>query len=285
MRRGNGVRDGGPRGQTLFRGSLGAGAWLTAGALLSASSCAQVLGIEDARVDPSLLAGGAGGQLGAGTGGASGGQSMSGGRSGDDHDAALEGGTGGGVALDGGLGSEVEAGGFSAVCQQYCDDIMSYCRGPLRQYVDNAQCLKVCALFPPGTVDQAEDANTAACRLKYAGKAHYAAGSEQDAYCHKAGPGSDGTCGSTCDGFCTLMMPTCTAQKTPPFFFATEVDCMTTCRALRDNPPYSVSDGALPDRNDAQCRLFHVTSAVMDPDEHCEHSMGVTMCDQKPDAN
>jgi hypothetical protein len=52
---------------------------------------------------------------------------------------------------------------------------------------------------------------------------------------------------------------------------------------LKDAPPYSISDGSLPDRNDAQCRLFHVNSAVMDPDEHCEHAMGVTMCDEKPD--
>jgi hypothetical protein len=45
-----------------------------------------------------------------------------------------------------------------------------------------------------------------------------------------------------------------------------------------------VADGTLPDTNDAQCRLFHSMSAVMDPDEHCEHAMGVTMCDSKVDA-
>jgi hypothetical protein len=60
-------------------------------------------------------------------------------------------------------------------------------------------------------------------------------------------------------------------------------DCMSVCSSIRDEPPYSVSDGALPDQNTAQCRLFHATSAVMDPDEHCEHAMGVTMCDSNVD--
>jgi hypothetical protein len=120
--------------------------------------------------------------------------------------------------------------------------------------------------------------------MKYAGKARYAAGSEREAYCRKAGPGSDGTCGAICDGFCTLMMPTCTAARTSPYYYSTKDACLADCRALHDNPPYTVADGTLPDTNDAQCRLFHSTSAVMDPDEHCEHAMGITMCDVKPDA-
>jgi hypothetical protein len=192
-------------------------------------------------------------------------------------------------------GTDVEAGvdasadatgnseGGSAICKQYCDDIMSYCTGNDGQYIDSAQCLKVCALFPEGTVG-GSDANDAACRLKYAGKARYAAGSERDSYCLKAGPGSDGTCGSICDSFCMLMMPTCTEAKTAPYFFTSMDACLTTCRKLKDDPPYTVADGTLPDTNDAQCRLFHVCSAVMDPDEHCEHAMGVTMCDAKMDA-
>jgi len=173
--------------------------------------------------------------------------------------------------------------GGSAVCAQYCEDIMSFCTGNVKQYVDSAQCLKVCGLFPQGTVGGA-DTNSAACRMKYAGKARYANGSERDAYCRKSGPGSDGTCGSICEGFCTLMMPTCTPQRTSPYYYQSTEVCMSACLALRDDPPYTVADGTLPDTNDAQCRLFHVNSAVMDPDEHCEHAMGVTMCDSKDDA-
>ena len=64
------------------------------------------------------------------------------------------------------------------------------------------------------------------------------------------------------------MMPTCTQARTAPFFYSSLDLCLTTCRSLPDVPPYTVADGTLPDKNDAQCRLFHATSAVMDPDEH-----------------
>jgi hypothetical protein len=254
-------------------------------ALLFTASCTQVLGIDDARVDPTLTQHDSDG--GAGHAGASTGGNAGSGGSGGSESTGGHAGTGGGESETGAdASSDGPAGnsdGGSAICKQYCDDIMSFCTGNLGQYIDAAQCLKVCALFPEGTVG-GDDGNTAACRMKYAGKARYAAGSERDAFCRKAGPGSDGTCGAICDGFCTLMMPTCTQAKTPPYFFASMDTCLTTCRKLRDNPPFTVADGTLPDTNDAQCRLFHVCSAVMDPDEHCEHAMGVTMCDGKVDA-
>ena len=79
------------------------------------------------------------------------------------------------------------------------------------------------------------------------------------------------------------MMGACTS-KFAPYNFPSLDACLSACRMLKDAPPYTVSDGTLPDRNDAQCRLFHVCSSVMDPDEHCEHAMGVTMCDPKRDA-
>ena len=264
------------RKRMLFLGAIGLTTF--------AASCTQLLGIEEARVDPSLTGGtgkAGGGSSGAAgsTGGAAGATAGAGGSTGGNagswaNDASNDG------AL---VGATDGSDGGSAVCRQYCDDIMTFCTGNVRQYIDTPQCLKVCALYPEGVVG-GQEANSGSCRMKYAGKARYAAGSERDAYCRKAGPGSDGTCGAICEGFCTLMMPTCTVARTPPYFFATMDACLSTCRALHDNPPYTVSDGALPDTNDAQCRLFHATSAVMDPEEHCEHAMGVTMCDGKTDA-
>jgi hypothetical protein len=247
--------------------------------VLSAAACAQMLGIDEAHVDPSLnpalttgggpldASGGSGGSTSAETG-------PTGGTAG----------TGGTTTIDAG-GNVPETGpdsGDSPLCRQYCSDIMTYCDGDLKQYVDMPQCLKVCGIYPEGMIADS-DGNTASCRLKYAGKARYALGTEKDAYCRKAGPGSEGTCGTICEGFCALMMATCTT-KFAPYYFPSPSDCMTACRVLKDSPPYTVSDGSLPDRNDAQCRLFHVCSAVMDPDEHCEHAMGVTMCDPKIDS-
>jgi hypothetical protein len=247
------------------------------------ASCAQLFGIEDARVDPNLtgpantLAGGPGAGGSSSTGSA--------GSTPDANDgAANQGGQAGqgGTGVDAGETNPDSSDGGSAVCRQYCTDLMTFCTGNVKQYIDEAQCLKVCAIFAEGIVG-GPDGNTASCRMKYAGSARYAAGVERDAYCRKAGPGSDGTCGQICDGFCTLMMPTCTQARTAPYFYTSLNVCLTTCKSLQDAPPYTVADGTLPDKNDAQCRLFHVTSAVMDPDEHCEHAMGVTMCDPKKD--
>lgn len=255
-----------------------------------AASCSQVLGIEEARVDPSLsgsiskVDGGTGGG-GSGPTSATAGATSSGGTSiGGMSNGGSAGQPGTDASNDGAGVTAIDGSdGGSAVCRQYCDDLMSFCTGNIRQFVDTAQCLKVCALFPEGDV-ATEAVDTASCRMKYAAKARYAAGSERDAYCRKAGPASDGTCGAICDAFCTLMMPTCTPARTAPYFFSSKDSCLSVCGGLRDNPPYTVSDGALPDSNDAQCRLFHATSAVMDPEEHCEHAMGVTMCDAKPDS-
>jgi hypothetical protein len=245
---------------------------------LTAAACAQVLGIDDARIDPGLTPGPTTAGGAAGASGGNGGSTAA-----DTGAPGGTAGTGGSTTIDSG-GTPPESGpdsSDSAVCKQYCSDLMDYCQGDLKQYVDTAQCLKVCAIYPEGLVTD-PDSNTASCRLKYSGRARYALGTEKEAYCRKAGPGSDGACGMICDGFCTLMMATCT-PKYAPYNFPSANDCMTACRALKDVPPYTVSDGNLPDRNDAQCRLFHVCSSVMDPDEHCEHAMGVTMCDPKHD--
>lgn len=245
--------------------------------LSSTVACGEMLGIEEARIDPSIAAQppGEDGNTGGGAGGVS---TDAGGDTHAGHSGGSTPGDGSVTTTDGSGDGET----ISPVCKGYCDDIMTFCVDAVKQYVDVRQCQKMCALFPEGTVTD-PDANTASCRLRYAGKARYALGSERDTYCRSAGPGSDGRCGTICDGFCTLVMATCTSQTTPPYFFSSATQCLSVCRALRDAPPYTVSDGELPDRNDAQCRLFHVASAVMDPDEHCEHAMGVTMCDRKFD--
>ena len=124
------------------------------------------------------------------------------------------------------------------------------------------------------------DGNTVACRTKYAGKARYAGGTELNAYCRQAGPGGDGRCGSNCDGFCTISMATCTAEDTPPYYFANDTACHTTCQSL-PQIPFVYGDVSVADGNSVECRLFHVISAaMMDPEEHCEHVMGLTLCEQ-----
>src|SRR5215471_18915192 len=228
-----------------------------------AIGCSSVLGIEEARLDP--LYGATHPDAGGG---------------------GLDGAAGSNNSADGSQsdgGQTTADGGDSDVCPKYCNEIMTKCTGNSMQYIDVPQCLKVCGLFPPGTMGSNEDGNTAACRQKYSHKTLYSSGSELEGYCQKAGPASDGTCGSICEGYCTLMMPTCTLERTPSAYFPSMEECMSACAVLPNVPPYTVADGTLPDRYDAQCRMFHTCSAVMDPDEHCEHAIGATMCNAMAD--
>jgi hypothetical protein len=260
-----------------------------------------------------FVAGGSGPQGGSSSasGGALAGGSGRGGSSGQEHDAGAAGtpsadggeagatvGTGGSsVTSSGGSGShsgQGTTGGSSSddagsagetptgpvdPCDEYCGLMDDECKGDAAQYRDQEQCLRICHLLPPGTVD-GPDENSVACRLKYARKTHYGNGSEVTDYCHKAGPSGDGKCGNACDGFCTLMGTVCTEESAGIYHFQSDQDCLTTCNGL---PPatiaYSSSDPLVSDGNHALCRLFHVTSAAMaDADEHCEHAMGVTLC-------
>jgi hypothetical protein len=283
-------------------------------------ACNSVLGIEDAHVDPTLSfggetsggmggtssqasggssgssgnsggtagksgTGGGGGNAGVTSGGAVSAAGGAGGQGGDDTVTVAGGGAGnGGDTSTGGLGDAGEAGAGGSgpaisLCEQYCNTITQYCVGTALQYKDRDQCLAVCKLFPQGAVGD-PDGNTIACRTKYAGKARYAGGTELTAYCRQAGPGGDGRCGTNCDGLCTITMATCTVEDTPPYFFSNDAACHSTCQGLPDIP-FVYGDVSVADGNSAQCRLFHVISAaMMDPEEHCEHVMGLTLCEK-----
>lgn len=167
------------------------------------------------------------------------------------------------------------------LCEKYCEEVMELCTGDLEQYRDRRQCLTVCAFFPEGDLVSEANENTIACRLRYAAKARYAAGTEHEAYCRQAGPGGDGRCGSNCEGYCALMAGVCTEDDADIYRFESDAACMQACQALpRSTVTYSTANAAVPDGNHVQCRLFHVTSAAMlDPEEHCEHAMGLTLCE------
>ncbi|HEY3497111.1 MAG TPA: hypothetical protein VGK73_20575 [Polyangiaceae bacterium] len=215
-----------------------------------------------------------------GTGGSS--VNSSGGNAGKGHGNGNEAGEDSGASGAAGGGGEEPP---KELCERYCDEMESQCQGDAKQYVDRSQCLRVCRLFPEGVVtediNQIPDENTAACRLKYAEKARYGLGAEVADYCFKAGPSGDGTCGTICQGFCSLMGKVCTPEEAGESHFASDEECLSVCEGL---PPagfsYSSSNPLVADGNHALCRLWHVTSAAMvDPLEHCEHSLGITLCE------
>lgn len=165
-------------------------------------------------------------------------------------------------------------------CESYCDDIMEACTGPQLQYRDRAQCLTICEMLPEGTAGKVNE-NTVACRAKYVANARYGSGTELEAYCRRGGPGGAGFCGSNCEGYCSLMMQVCTGSEVGAYQFESEADCLDACEVMPSaDTGYSVSNPLIADGNHVECRLFHVASAAMlDPEEHCEHAMGFTLCE------
>lgn len=165
-------------------------------------------------------------------------------------------------------------------CEIYCDDMGKYCTDEDRQFVADDQCLAACQLYEEGAVG--EDGNTQSCRVKYAGKGRYTAGVERSVSCRQAGPAGYGVCGSVCEGYCTAVMAACTPEVTSLYYYESLEDCMSECAGLPapDEVLYSVSNGEVFDGGHVQCRLFHALSALMmDAEEHCEHALGVTLCE------
>ena len=286
-------------------------------ALVACWGCTQMLGIEEANVDPALDAKG---NLQGGPTTSAGGTGSSNDTTGDTSDTGDTGATGdaghtsdtgdashgattttgngsGGTQGEAGAGPDPEdtsasASGGSAtsssttgapvptLCESYCDDIMESCTGAQAQYRDHAQCMTICSMLPEGELGEVDE-NTVACRAKYVGDARYGSGTELEAYCRRGGPGGAGYCGSNCEGYCSLMMQVCSGSDVGVYQFESEEACMETCEALPSaDAGYSATNPLIADGNHVECRLFHVTSgAMLDPEEHCEHAMGVTLCE------
>lgn len=222
----------------------------------AAVGCSQVLGIDEAFVDPKLESsvGGAFGTGGTTTGGSS---------------ALGDAGEGQARAGAGGAESPVD------VCEQECDLVGEFCVGDALQYRDVEQCLRICRALPLGSIDD-DRVNTASCRRRYAGKLRYLAGPELAATCRHAGPGGDGRCGSNCEGLCTVVMSACGPGLSDPYFYRSFADCLGDCQGL---PDAAYVYGTVASGESLECRLFHASSAMMgDADEHCEHALGVTLC-------
>lgn len=145
--------------------------WLAA---LSLMACAQVVGIEDADLDPELTAdqAGAGGEAGGSAGGEAGGG----------------------------------AGGEPSLCESFCDLVQETCQDEFQVYESVASCLAVCGFLPEGEPDDASG-NSVYCRMHSAALIHDIG--EPEFHCPAAGPGGNGLCGDNCEGFCTIMEGAC----------------------------------------------------------------------------
>lgn len=265
--------------------------------LLLGPACSQIIGIQDAHVDETI---GVREPSGAGSSAISGSlASPSAGAGGAAEPEHNHGGTkaeptptdGGRESSGGSEPGDSGAGGAepdSGLCERYCDEITTNCKGKYEQYRSYAQCIRVCKRLPPGQ-DGDDNVNSVNCRVKQAGLAK----NEDFLYCKSAGPLGGGRCGSNCSSYCSLMDAACTAESTAlnsqdeASHFDSYTDCMDACNAI---PPdeagpvqYSSSSSATPSTfvgDNVYCRTFHVAAAIEDDtaDEHCPHAMGGYPC-------
>ena len=151
-------------------------------------------------------------------------------------------------------------------CAQYCAAAMNTCQGDLALYASIESCMGTCSRLPPGEAGD-QSGNTVQCRLQQATLAQQTG--EKLSYCRRAGPGGEGTCGTNCEGFCSIMVPVCGSD-----WFQSVDDCLAVCAGVPDDHDYSI---AVPYEDSIQCRLYHVTSATI-ATEHCPHAAGVLKC-------
>ncbi|WP_437649008.1 hypothetical protein [Sorangium sp. So ce362] len=149
----------------------------------------------------------------------------------------------------------------SEACASYCADVMANCTGEHQAYSTLDTCHGVCAALPPGDPLEPVD-NTLACRARQAGLAGRTG--EPAAHCPAAGPGGDGVCGSNCESYCMLQAAACSPE------LDTHEECIAKCAGLPDADGFDVI--ANHEGDTLQCRLVHVSSATVDPDEHCVHA-------------
>src|SRR5262249_48878206 len=131
-------------------------------------------------------------------------------------------------------------------CTTYCTTIMKNCTGgdgsgdggmpdPTKtnqQYTGMEQCLNSCKAIPVGTLDD-KGGNTLGCRQYHAG----AAAMDPKTHCVHAGPGGDGVCGATCDGYCQIAQMYCTGANK---VYTDDADCQATCKATADDVKYNL---------------------------------------------
>lgn len=262
--------------------------------LTLSAACTQMLGIQDAWVDPSLNGSASGPNAGfsplsdgggQNTGGASTGGSThnhSGGASSQAGTGSVAAGAGSESAGAGGDGPDEPPG----TCDAYCDSVLKNCTGKYEQYRSRQQCIEVCKRLPTGTPGD-ENVNSVECRIRQARFAE----SEAFLYCKSAGPLGAGKCGSNCESYCSLMDATCTQGSTAGnvelSYFPDHQACLANCNAMTDDATgptqYSSSATIEPSSmvgNNVYCRTFHVAAGIEQDSasEHCPHAMGGDPC-------
>lgn len=182
-------------------------------------------------------------------------------------DPLLIGNVGGQGAGGDGTGGDTTA----PLCDTYCALVQSNCVDETQVYASQDLCLRVCGFLPDG-MEGDMSGNTVGCRTTNARAAE--ATGEPDVHCPIAGPGGDGTCGSNCEAYCSLMQQVCAAR------FGMDYDGIPDCidQCTNDVPDIGNYSSNIQEGDSIQCRLYHVSAATFDPGQHCAHAAGDAPC-------
>ncbi len=158
-------------------------------------------------------------------------------------------------------------------CQNYCNGIQAACTASFKEYETPEACLATCEELQLGTAEDTTG-NTVGCRMRSVQLAKDTG--ELGDYCPIAGPVGGGSCGTRCDNFCALFVPTCGAFSD----YKDTASCLAFCQASPDNADW---DPQIPEQKDhdasIQCRIWHLSNAFLDPTLHCGHAAGTTKCE------
>lgn len=152
-------------------------------------------------------------------------------------------------------------------CETYCSSVEGSCDEDFPQYASPTACMKMCATFPTGTLDD-KGVNTLGCRL---GVSEDIFDTGETNTCDGAGPLGKTLCGTPCEAYCESLSALC-----PEEFATFDGDCLNECAKV----PTACTYTADATRNDdsIQCRMFHLTSAAVDPGTHCPHAIADGHC-------
>jgi hypothetical protein len=153
--------------------------------------------------------------------------------------------------------ASVDAPGGTPSCADYCTKVMANCTDTNKQYDNMADCTNSCQHFMLGTLGMMM-MNTVGCRTYHA----EAAKANPGTHCEHAGPSGAGQCGNVCGAYCKIAEAACPSQVGT----TCSADCSSYAKVT--DKPYSI---AIQSGNTAECRLYHATRAVTDPDPHCMH--------------
>lgn len=144
-----------------------------------------------------------------------------------------------------------------ALCQSYCNNAATTCKGDNQLFTSLSQCQSACLKYPITGRDGDTKGDSVQCRLYHLD----AAKSDPTIHCKHASPDGFGVCTDNvaptpCEQYCGQIQEACDSELTRQY--SSQDDCKSKCPLFREN-------GTLGDRSGdtIQCRI----TQIVQPDE------------------